>query len=621
MARALVLWLYLRVAAVVADADAPWYEGIDSITVVSPTDDGLQEKLDSIWQMMSEDAHGNASAFQKGQFGKRRHAVLLRKGAYPDLQVAVNWYTSVLGVGLGAKDVTIKGLTSQDAYPGSAKGCLENFWKSAEGVTTLENDTLWAVSQAAPLRRSVITGNLALSELPWLHTQDGAHYASGGFLADVSVQGTLNWGSQQQFFFRNSEFHKVNYTGSGQSMVFVGVEGAPVYNTSLPKPLMSTVDKAPRVAEKPYLVELEAGDWRIAVSAVERDVSGRSSKSPQTLISLSDVFIAKEGDTAEKIQAGIEGKRGLLFTPAIYGLDSPVYISSPDFVVLGIGMATLVATRGHSTLIVSPGASNVRMAGLLIEAGMPNVVDATEPLLTWKGSGGVASDIFGRVGAFSYETDFHPSCLLTRADVMFRIDGDDMTVDNAWLWHADHDDCTGYQGQPQDGELPKSDECFSKTGLVVNGNNVVTYGLAVEHTKHDLVQWDGENGQVFFFQSELPYRSNLDFGKDGYVGYKVGYGVEKHLGYGVGVYQVFNTYTMNVSMRLPSTANMTNIFTWCITGNRSGLGHLACTGPGLEECIAGDCDGNSCQLLNSSNFTRAARHARKSDPMPVRFVV
>merc|ERR1711907_513402 len=98
------------------------------------------------------------------------------------------------------------------------------------------------------------------------------------------------------------------------------------------------------------------------------------------------------------------------------------------------------------------------------------------------------------------------------------------------------------------------------------------------------------------FQSELPYRSNLDFGKDGYVGYKVGYDVEKHLGYGVGVYQVFNTYKMQASMRLPATANMSNIFTWCITGNRSGLGSLACTSPGVDECIAGDCDGNSCQL-------------------------
>ena len=44
-----------------------------------------------------------------------------------------------------------------------------------------------------------------------------------------------------------------------------------------------------------------------------------------------------------------------------------------------------------------------------------------------------------------------------------------------------------------------------KNGLVVDGDDVTTYGLAVEHTLEDLTVWNGEGGQVFFYQSELPY--------------------------------------------------------------------------------------------------------------------
>ena len=42
-------------------------------------------------------------------------------------------------------------------------------------------------------------------------------------------------------------------------------------------------------------------------------------------------------------------------------------------------------------------------------------------------------------------------------------------------------------------------------GLYVKGDDVIAYGLAVEHTLEDLTIWDGERGQVYFYQSELPY--------------------------------------------------------------------------------------------------------------------
>eukprot|EP00966_Prymnesium_polylepis_P007919 182407-Prymnesium_polylepis.1 len=42
-------------------------------------------------------------------------------------------------------------------------------------------------------------------------------------------------------------------------------------------------------------------------------------------------------------------------------------------------------------------------------------------------------------------------------------------------------------------------------GLVVDGDDVTMYGLAVEHTEEDLTLLNGERGQTYFYQSELPY--------------------------------------------------------------------------------------------------------------------
>ena len=42
-------------------------------------------------------------------------------------------------------------------------------------------------------------------------------------------------------------------------------------------------------------------------------------------------------------------------------------------------------------------------------------------------------------------------------------------------------------------------------GLVVNGDNVTATGLFVEHFQKYDVTWNGNGGQVVFFQNEMPY--------------------------------------------------------------------------------------------------------------------
>ena len=43
------------------------------------------------------------------------------------------------------------------------------------------------------------------------------------------------------------------------------------------------------------------------------------------------------------------------------------------------------------------------------------------------------------------------------------------------------------------------------TGVIVNGDDVDAYGLAVEHFQKFEVIWNGRNGEDVFFQNEMPY--------------------------------------------------------------------------------------------------------------------
>lgn len=70
--------------------------------------------------------------------------------------------------------------------------------------------------------------------------------------------------------------------------------------------------------------------------------------------------------------------------------------------------------------------------------------------------------------------------------------------DNMWFWRADHtaSGTADIQYNPV------------RNGLVVRGDDVTMYGLAVEHALEDLVQWSGERGcvcsLVLFFHDCTP---------------------------------------------------------------------------------------------------------------------
>ena len=144
-------------------------------------------------------------------------------------------------------------------------GSLDTFWRSLENVHLISSsDFVWAVSQASPIRRLQVDGNINLYEgycIPDDEANDnvvtcGAYYASGGYMSNINVTGYVNFGSQQQFLSRNVNFHGGS-GGGAWNLVFVGCNGSHLdkKNPSDGRDLKRTnVDTMRVKAEKPYIV-------------------------------------------------------------------------------------------------------------------------------------------------------------------------------------------------------------------------------------------------------------------------------------------------------------------------------------------------------------------------------
>ena len=593
-------------------AAAEWYDGIDGIKVLAPGDANAQAVCDQIAAQQHSDV--------TGQFNAHRYALLLLSGAH-NISINTGYYTSVIGVGAGPASVTVRNVESFDVEAG---GATQNFWRSAEGLTVKNSSSTWAVSQACPLRRMVYEGDLWLSE-----QGPGTHWSSGGFLADVQVGGTLHTGTQQQWLFRNSELGKPGqFEYGGWNYVFVGVDGAPTTSTTGKPDEITTIARAPAKAEKPYLVRADNKLWQIWVP--QYDTEGSSGVTPDyaaaatlKLTLETDVFVARASQhSGSSINAALTAKAftGLLLTPGIYDMDEPIRLTAPGFVVLGIGFPTLVTSKGQAAVEVSSGLADVRIAGVLLESGTPatdnGTVAAVAPLLRWgesatvglrRGSAATAttrsvmSDIFARVGAFSYTAgSFKASCTVTTASSHVEINDDGLTVDNTWFWHADHDDCGS-----------ASDRCYSAHGLTVNGDDVTVMGLAAEHTMEDLVVWKGERGTCLFYQSELPYHDASFSG----VGYAVNADVKAHKAYGVGVYIIGGGLHVKSAIRAPSTANFTNMLTLVLGGSTSQFGSMLCDGAG--QCLQPDtCNAPGCYLHSNGGHSPSPSPPVPSPPTP-----
>ena len=518
-----------------------------------------------------------AAAGAESEFSTGRHAVLFLPGTYGSptgtdgstkptadlVNGAVGYYEQVAGLGASPDDVTINGAIHSDgqanhqAMPwAGGETALTNFWRSLSNVkinpiqkateadiaantytadefpgaiagTFTEGDAdpgqlTWAVSQAAPLRRVDIAGNLSL------FPRFGG-YSSGGYIADSKVSGQVVSGSQQQWYTRDSQIGSWN--GSVWNMVFSGVQGAPAQ--SFPTPPMTTLATTPVTRDAPFLY-YAGGQYRVFVPKARSNTSGvdwSTDASAGRSLPLSDFFIARPSDSVKDINTALAQGKSLILTPGVYRYAEAIKVVHPDnTVILGLGLPTLVPTSGNAALTTGPGSGAV-ISGITVDAGpkTSNVLIQIGPAAhAGAGKSSAAdptllSDVFVRVGGAEPGS----------ADTAIQVNSDHVVLDDIWSWRADHGAGVGWS------------QNTANTGLEVNGDDVTATGLFVEHYQKNQVLWNGNRGTTVFYQSELPYdvpsqAAWSDGSRPGYASYRVGDQVTSHTAYGLGVYSYFD---------------------------------------------------------------------------------
>lgn len=543
----------------------------ENVYLFSPEDDPVE--VDRILEDIYERQEEN-------QFGGERYAIYFMPGVYEeDIGVNVGFYTQVAGLGELPADTRISGLQCTATWlgddPNNHNACC-NFWRGVENIE-IGSNTMWAVSQATFMRRTQIDGAL------FLHDNYG--WCSGGFLADSNTELMTDSGSQQQWLSRNCNWKA--WMGSNWNMVFVGIEENKAPEGRWPAIPYTEVEETPVIQEKPFLIYDEEAGYQVFVPKVRENAAGVSwqNGAEGEKIPISEFYVARAGDdTAETMNAALAEGKHLLLTPGIYELEEALAVTNPNTIVLGMGLATLKPVNGN-TCIETADVTGLIIAGILFDAGetesgqllvVGDPVDASkEPVKTQEKTAAAGekndrtfitlSDLFFRVGGAETKQPAKAKCCVT-------IHSSNVVGDNFWVWRADHGDMVAWDRNTAD------------TGIVVNGDNVTIYGLMVEHFEKYQTVWNGQNGRVYMYQSEIPYDvpgqaawKSHDGAVDGYASFFVADEVEQFEAWGLGIYLYNRDTAVNLhsAMEIPDREGVKvhNICTVMLTGY-PGMEHV-----------------------------------------------
>lgn len=517
------------------------------VFIMRPTDD-----MDSIHHAV-ERIHTHM--FHE-QFGKDKYAVFFMPGDYRQAgTLNVPYYMHLAGLGRTPYEVKVSNVHTPAPLPNDNGTCT--FWRSLENISVIgpetyeENETfLWAVSQAAPIRR-------VYSERT-VKNQWRSGWVSGGFTADCHFMAAAGSDGQQQWYTRNTHLEK----GRGQfregswNFMFQGVElgtgaDASTYVNNWDRGGNVTfIPTTPVLREKPFLFIGEDGSYKVFRPALRRDAVGtsytRDNMGKGNILDVEkEFFIASPGTTAAQINQQLERGKHILFQPGMYTLDEPIHVKKANTIVMGIGWATLIPSEKNpeSALIVDD-QDGISICSLLFDAHYSShtlmKVDggrndhAENPILL--------SDVFFRVGGFR-SAPVHVDCAL-------EINANHVIGDHFWIWRADHGvkESVGWEINT------------ARNGLRVTGDDVTIYGLFNEHFQEYQTLWEGERGRTYFYQCETPYdalhqeRYMSENGtRCGYAAYKVADHVNTHEASGLGIYDVYfkTDIKMENSMEVP----------------------------------------------------------------------
>lgn len=519
-----------------------------------------------------------------GHFSDARFVFLFKPGTYAN-DIPVGYYTQVVGLGRHPSDVVFsgsKGVYCEAGSYHSSKGALDTFWRGAENFKTLAtwsrpegSGMLWAVSQASFLRRIEIPNDLSLYQYekvayPGGPIQTKAGFASGGYFADMKIEGSVNFGSQQQWFTRNSKIVSIG-SGGVWNIVYGGVDGAPTPHFSNVDGVPNTVlDDLPVTSSKPYITIAANGKYALIIPAVQTNSRGpQKSSANDRIVDFSDVYVTDPSDSATTINRKLAHGLHVVLSPGNYCLDEPLLLETEGQVLLGLGLATLITTKGNPAIRVGD-VDAIRIAGVMVQAGP---ADQNTDVLVQIGIGShkghpdnptFLHDLFVRVGG----PNGGPGDEQVSAKVMLRINSGHVVGDNIWLWRADH---------TRSG-LVRAEHAQCEHALQVYGNDVLMYGLAAEHTQKDQVQWSGEHGRTYFFQCELPYEPDDADGAwatGRSVGYRVMDSVRYHEAWGCGVYSYFRDHPVTAHTAISCPRELERRFHNSVTVKLNGYGCIA----------------------------------------------
>lgn len=501
------------------------------------------------------------------EFSENRHAVFFMPGTYGSAEgeddpstatdivnSEVGYYTAVYGLGRSPEDVHINGALHVEPRQLNPDGnpqddtldsdSLITFWRSLTNLTinpiqrpvgedaqrtypegiAPPHTLRWNVSQAAPLRRVNILGDLDL-------TGRYGSYAFGSFIANSNIDGAVISGdgtverAQAHWYTRNSWME--SWDGRAISYVFSGVEGAPV--TDFGQDGITSISTTPVSREAPFLFVDEQNDYYVFAPNAKTHSTGTdwsTAASDGKQIPIDQFYIATPEDNAANINEQLSGGKHLIVTPGVYDLEASIEIDRAGTVVLGLGLPSLVPMEGTAAIEVGD-VDGVILSGVMVDAGPVEsdvLIQVGEPG-SFAGNPQdptTLNDVFVRIGG----------PLLGKAVTSLEINSNNVILDHGWLWRGDHGTGTGWGNNTAD------------HALVVNGDDVTVLGLWAEHYQKNQVIWNGERGRTIFYQSEMPYfppsqDSWMNGSKEGYASYVVSDQVSEHEASGVAIYTLF----------------------------------------------------------------------------------
>src|SRR4051794_17559511 len=456
------------------------------------------------------------------------------------IQAQVASGTKVSGLGASPCDVVINGaLDIKNGGLAIRPSQMSNLTINPIESGSPDHSMLWYTSQTATWRRVNLLGNLYVSPVvqspgkcqnPCTNPADinlVPGVANGFVMANSVVTGKIingdglnrpgveGFGGNSDIYFQQDSIG--GYSGFGSDMVFAGTLGAPAtdFRPGVGGPNgtfavtpghITTVDTVPVVREEPY-VYYDGSQFRIFRPSAQFDLRGPNwdQAGQGDSLALSSFYVANPPtpassatpDTAATINAQLAAGKNVILNPGTYVLDAPLTVAQPDKVIFGLGDPILRADN-TATVVVKDSAPGTVLGGFNADGRAFNASD----MGPFADTQVVIGDTPHGAGSKTDPTSLNDISSVSgaRTDVLIN---QDHVVMNQGQIQSNNNSGNGYTTINWAADS-------GNYGMVVNGDHFTWEGIWLEHFKKTQVTWNGEDGQVLFFQNERPLTVPFD---------------------------------------------------------------------------------------------------------------